>query len=274
MERILLVQNATHPNNASLHFACKIAAMTSSRLTGLFIENLYYTYIPAGTIDNPAYFAVEDTATVEKADIEQTIRIFNDTCARYAINADTSTDKGMPAEEVILESRFADLVIIDPAINFYNREEAIPSDFLKAILTNAECPVMLAPEEYDHLDEIIFCYDGSASSVFAIKQFTYLFPRLSGKKAMLLEVKHAAGLEFSETDSKMMEWLRLHYSHVYYNALKGDVEDELFAFLFLKKNMFVVMGAYGRSMFSKFFHKSHADLLIRAVDLPLFITHH
>jgi hypothetical protein len=34
------------------------------------------------------------------------------------------------------------------------------------------------------------------------------------------------------------------------------------------------MGAYGRSMLSNFFKKSNADVLMRVVDLPLFVTHY
>ena len=71
----------------------------------------------------------------------------------------------------------------------------------------------------------------------------------------------------------MMEWLRAHYSSVCYHVLKGESKDELFNYFFMHENKFIVMGAYGRSMLSNFFRKSEADVLIRMVDLPLFITH-
>ncbi|MGZ5190837.1 MAG: universal stress protein, partial [Flavisolibacter sp.] len=69
-------------------------------------------------------------------------------------------------------------------------------------------------------------------------------------------------------------WLSAHYISVDYQSLKGDVKDELFTWFFMKERKLIVMGAYGRPMLSRFFKKSNADVLIRSVDLPLFITHH
>ena len=274
MEKILLVLNAARPDMASINFACKIASMTHSRLTGVFVENMYFKYIPPGGIDNPAYFAAfDDTATVvHKADTEQSVRIFTEACTKKGIKVEVYIDKGEPLEEIIFESRFADLLIIDPAINFYNREETMPSDFLRELMVAAECPVLLTSTVMTVPDEVIFCYDGSASSVYAIKQFTYLMPQFASGRALLLEVKKST--ELSDSDKRMMEWLRSHYADVDYLSLSGDVKDALFSFLFMKKKKVVVMGAYGRSILSNIFRRSNADLLIRTVDLPFFITHH
>jgi len=46
-----------------------------------------------------------------------------------------------------------------------------------------------------------------------------------------------------------------------------------FDYLFKRKNMFLVMGAYGRNALSQFFKRSHADLLIETVTQPIFIAH-
>ena len=73
---------------------------------------------------------------------------------------------------------------------------------------------------------------------------------------------------------KTMELLRAHYKASTYHALKGEVNDELFDYFFMHENKMIVMGAYGRNMLSNFFKRSSADLLMRMVDLPLFIAHH
>ena len=80
--------------------------------------------------------------------------------------------------------------------------------------------------------------------------------------------------QFDRDHIRMMEWLRKHYQTVYYHALKGDVNDELFSYLFMKRKKMIVMGAYGRPLLSNLFKKSSADKLIHMLDLPLFITHH
>jgi hypothetical protein len=60
---------------------------------------------------------------------------------------------------------------------------------------------------------------------------------------------------------------------MYFEALKGETGTKLFDFLFKRKNMFLVMGAYGRNALSQFFKRSHADLLIKTVSQPIFIAH-
>ena len=276
MEKILLVINAHKPNLKSIDFACNIAALAHTNLTGLFIENLYFDYIPMAEAEYPSYFEIvkEKAGARVTADTEQAITIFKDECKRKGITAKTYIDKGEPIQETILESRFADLLIVDPAIGFYDREEQLPSHFVKELLAKAECPVLLSPEEFEYADEIVFCYDGSASAVFAIKQFTYLLPEFRSKKVMLLEVNKTGDEEFDEGHRRVMDLLRAHYPSVSYHALKGDVKNELFTYFFMKSKKIIVLGAYGRSLLSNFFKKSKADMLLRTVDLPLFIAHH
>jgi len=276
MEKILLVINAHNPDVFSIDFACRVVNLSHTKLTGLFIENLYFEYIPVNAIDEPSYFsAVSTTANATVAvDTDQSIRLFKEECLRRGIRPEVYIDQGEPIREIIFESRFADLVIVDPKVSFYNREEPLPSHFVKEILAKAECPVLLAPERFETIEKIVFCYDGSASSVFAIKQLTYLLPQLYDKKAMLLEVSRRSEEEFTESHRRMLDWLRSHYRNVYYHSLKGDVKDELFNYFFKKQKVLIVIGAYGRSMLSNFFRKSNADVLIRMVDLPIFITHH
>lgn len=276
MEKIILVINAHNPDVFTIDFACRIANLAKSKLIGLFIENVYFEYVPIDGMNGGSYFAtINKTANSSVvADTDQSIRLFKEECLRKGIKPDVYVDKGEPIQEIVFESRFADLLIIDSQVNFYNRDEPLPSHFVKEILARAECPVLLAPEKFENIEEIVFCYDGSASSVFAIKQLTHLLPELNDRKVLLLEVSHKSEEEFTESHRRMMDWLRSHYPAVYYHSLVGEVKEELFNYFFKKENILIVIGAYGRSMLSNFFKKSSADVLIRTIDLPIFITHH
>jgi hypothetical protein len=122
------------------------------------------------------------------------------------------------------------------------------------------------------MDEVIFAYDGSASSVFAIKQFTYLFPVFKNKKAVVVNVNKQERSAIDE-QFKMKEWLSAHYQDVNFVILSGNASDELFGYLLEKKNAIVVLGAYGRGILSRFLKPSHASLLLRTINLPIFIAH-
>jgi nucleotide-binding universal stress UspA family protein len=56
-------------------------------------------------------------------------------------------------------------------------------------------------------------------------------------------------------------------------VLKGDASDELFGFLIDWKNAIVVLGGYGRGILSRFLKPSHASLVLRTINLPIFIAH-
>jgi hypothetical protein len=274
MQKILLVINAEKANTEVISFACKVAALSGAKLTGLMIENIYLEYIPSASLEAPSYFTtVRPVNAAVKADNDQMIQLFKDECKTKKINSEVITEFDDPLKQVVFESRFADLLIIDPQVTVFEGEEQLPSHFVKEVLAKAECPVLLAPEKFNDVEEIDFCYDGSASSVFAIKQFTYLMPQFKGKKVRVLEVKTGNKEEYNDADRKIMEWLRANYPSVCYHAFNGDVKNELFAYFFMSKNKIIVMGAYGRSILSNFFKRSSADILIRTVDLPLFIAH-
>ena len=276
MQTMLLVINARQPQLSTVEFACRLAALTHSKLTGLFVENLY-TREDRPSVTEGSYFkavAEKGVDTTVATDADQAVTLFLRECAIHQVPTTVLVNKGEPIQEVLRESRYADLLIVEPGINFYGDEEQLPSHFTKEMLANAECPVLLAPEKAATAEEVVFCYDGSASSVFAIKQFTYLLPEYKNKKVVLLEVKNDAEENNNESHQRMMDWLQAHYSQVNYKILTGNASDELFTYFFMKENRMVVMGSYGRSALSNLFRRSAADPLIRAVDLPLFITHY
>jgi hypothetical protein len=279
MEKILLALDARNIHTNTVDFACYIANLTQSRLTGVFLENLLADDQPVLQETGPgASFQDRATATVPDqtqppGSTEENIRSFRESCQCRSVSAFTHRDRGVPLEEMVEESRFADLVIIDPETSFSRKNEAVPGRFVKDILQETECPVITAPYSFESIDTIIFAYNGSPSSVFAIKQFTYLFPQLRQKKIIVVNVrfKEEAAIE---QQYKMKEWLRQHYTDIEFKILTGDPSDELFGFLIEKKNSIVVMGAYGRSMLSRFLKPSHARLIVKTVNLPIFIAHH
>ena len=140
-------------------------------------------------------------------------------------------------------------------------------------MEDSECPVIIAPEKFDAIDEIIFTYDGSASCVFAMKQFTYLFPELADKKVTIFHVNEN-GTWPDDEKKQLTSWVQNHFSAVGFDSRNGDPTYELLAYLFLKKNIFIVMGAYGRSAFSRYFKHSTADILMKTITQPIFIAHH
>lgn len=278
MGKILLAIGAVIPNKKAFDFACFLARLTKSSITGIFFENLLAnekavleTSHGLATME----WEVDETSPAYKAkmkNIEKNISSFKESCLKEGIRYNVHRDRGVPAIELIDESRFADLIVIDAETSFNKIYEGSPTEFVKDILKKTECPVIIAPEIFESIDEIVFTYDGRASSVFAIKQFTYLFPQLHNKKTVIIQANEK-GIWDDPDKYNFSEWLQEHYTNLHFEALKGETEKTLFDYLLKRKNIFIVMGAYGRNAVSSLFSHSRADLLIKTLTQPIFIAH-
>lgn len=260
MKRILVAIDTKQVNVHLIDFACYIARLTHSRLTGVFLD--------AETAE-----LVYSEPAAKNSLSGESIRLFREACTNRGTNCSVCNEISIPAADLIKESRYAELQIVDPDMSLTEKKEELPSAFIKDILAHSECPVIMAPFNFYEVDEIVFAYDGSAGSVYAIKQFTYLFPEFSGKKITVVQVNED-GKNLYTGKEHVGELLQLHYSSIGYQLLQGKAADELFGYLLTKKNVFIVMGAFGRSMLSGLIRHSTAELIIRTINQPMFIAHH
>lgn len=276
MEKILAAMNPLDPNKKIMDFALYLARLTKSRITGIFLEKTLAGKLVQRDLHGfPIAFADSEAARNKMADsarVEEAISNFKKVCSDSGVLFEIHRDHGMPIEDVIAESRFSDMLIVDAAMTFNQNSEETPIRFVEDIIKESQCPVIVAPEEFDKLDEIVFCYNGAFDSIFAIKQFTHLFPQLENKRLIILEVIENKKSRNQE-DTLFTDWLRNHYSNFKYEIINGQVNLMLFDFLFKRKNIIIVMGAYGRDALSTFFKKSTAEPLIKIITQPIFISH-
>ncbi len=276
MEKILLALDGTNLHTPALDFACWLGGLTHSKITGVFLENLAAEedLVVQDAGRTGLAWQVDkgcDAYARKNVLVEKNIEFFKQACERRAASYAVHRDAGEPAREIVYESRFADLLVVDAETSFNKKFEGTPTAFVKDTLADAECPVIIAPENFEGIEEIVFTYDGSRSSMFAIKQFCYLLPKLDDKKVTLLRVKNQEPAAYGEAALK--EWLSSHYSSIGFETLEGDTETELLGYLLKKKNVFIVMGAFGRNMLSRFFKHSRAEIVIKTITQAIFIAH-
>lgn len=279
MQKIIFATDGLSLNYDSLKFACFLAQLTNSKLTGIFLENLVenekFVLRPAyGTVYADWEVNESSPAFVEKMNkIKKNISSFREFCEKNAVRSEVRLDPGVPLHELISETRFADLLVISAGTTFERNDDAWPTDFIKNVLKDSECPVMVAPEQFDSIEELIFTYDGGRSSALAIRQFTYLFPLLNDRKVTVIQV-NKKGEWPPEEKQNIREWLQTHYYSVNFESLKGSAEDVMLPYLFGKKRVLIVMGAFGRSAMSMFFRQSRAEKIMQMIPQPIFISHH
>lgn len=251
MEKILLLIDHHGMSRSAFDCACYLAELSRSALTAIFVHS----------------------EKDQQDKIGENIIAFEQACKQKSIRWYTHPQYICRTEELIIESRFADLLIVNAESTLDGSPDAPPTNFVKDVLSRSECPVVVAPLTFTGIEEILFAYDGTAAAVYAIKQFSYLFPKLSDTKLIFLQVEDQGASEIINHD-KIGEFLKMHYSAIGYKLLHGSASQELFSYLIGKKNVFVITGAYGRKMISAFFKESTADLLLKGANHPIFIAHH
>lgn len=278
MKRILLAIDALNPDVNSLDFACFLGRLSKSKVTGVFLENLKTEEKPLAKIMQAsanAEWGIKEDSDEYKTKTEQkkkNIALFSEGCISREVGYKMITFQEAPAAKLIEETRYADLLVVDAETSFNKNFEGPPTEFVKDVLKNAECPVIIAPERFEAIDEIAFAYTNSASSIFSIKQFSYLFPALKDKKIRVIHI-NKEGKWPVEEKNKLMEWLQNYYTDINFEALAGEPESTLFGSFLNSRNTFIVMGAYGRNSLSQFLKHSYADLLMNTITQPIFIAH-
>lgn len=275
MDKILYVTDAVQMNMQCLDFACFLCNLTHSRLTGAFLENMEHETRSRHAIQHVGPGAGLPGRTIREIKevyCEGNIQHFKDACEVRGVNCNVHHDRGVPILEVIEESRYADLIVVDACTSFTESREGVPTGFVKEMLKQSECPVVLAPENFEGIDEIIFAYDNSRSAAFAIKQFTRLFPQLRDRKALILSVVEPGKTTIDKY--KLKEWLKDHYDNIEFVIIEDrHTRTRLLDYILGKEHAFVVMGAYGRSMLSNLVSASHARSIVGIVAQPVFIAH-
>ncbi len=273
MKKILLVFDGSNFSEAAFEFARRLNELHPILLTCAFLPHTElmqlwsYADAAASSLFMPA--AKEN----EAAQLQEHIEHFTKQCK--AANIDYRVHKDyfdFSLSELIKESRFADLVILGNETFYENNDTGISKSHLTDVLHDAKCPVLLVPENFKFPESIILSFDGSDDSIYAIKQFTYLFPELTDRETILVyasEVPDAALPEKNLTE----ELLSIHFSNLSFYTLEANPGEYFGTWLSEKKSTMLVSGSYGRSRLSALFRKSFAASIIEARQLPIFIAH-
>jgi len=171
------------------------------------------------------------------------------------------------------ESAFSDMIIIDSHTSFFTIGNNSPSPFLKDFLADSHCPVLIVPHTYTFFDKAVLCYDGTPSSVYAIKSFSYLFPDMADLKTTVISINEKPTNHLKDAHN-FKDLIHMHYKGAEFEVLAGDANEELIKYLQANGgHSIVVMGAYGRNAISRLFHQSLSNKVIKELNTPVFITH-
>ncbi len=257
-----MMQYILHLNNAQ-----PIAAI------GMFLPTVEMVEVPysfGGVPAGPLYVAESEENNESLLNAE--IRKFTDFCTANNIEYKVHNDfTHQVIAKIVDESRFADLLVLDNAAFYANLGAETQNDYISELLHKLECPCFMIPGVYEVPKNIIMAYDGSEQSIYALKQFSYMFPEYSKTQVLLVYFNQSKeGVPHRE---EMEELMSYHYFNVSIFKLKIDPAKDLDQWVRDNGASMFVAGAYSRSFFSELFHKSFVNEIVKEHKIPVFVSH-
>ena len=275
MQRILAAISISNFTEKKLRSFIDCAEFSGGKLDLALIDNDIPVPIVA-TFEGVGYFDYSkiDDEYYKERDKKNSLAVETayEVCDSLGLRTSIVLNRPITSQELSQEATFADLLVLDHAIPFDPYSANGYTLGMQELLQTAPCPVLILRDGAIDIEELIFTYNGTASSIYAIKQFTQLFPGLSDRPVSLLYVGDGDSTSVPHHEN-IMSYLQYHYSKIGVRVLKGRPSAEIMAFLRNRKTALVTFGAYGRSNLSRFFHPSDADNTLRILKLPVFITH-
>ena len=258
-------------------YALNLAKQTNTHLVGVFLDDPTYTSYKV--YDLISKEGVSEERLKKKEEKDKLLRAeaaadFEQACKQAGLQFTLHHDRKIAIHDLVHETIYSDLMIISAKETLTHYPENLPTRFIRELLSESQCPVLLVPDKYKPIQKIILLYDGEPSSVHAIKMFSYLLPVMKHLDVEVIAVNPVNSSLHLPDNKLMKEFMKRHYPKVKYTILKGWAEDEIIQHLHqISENVLVVMGAYQRSTVSRWFRESMADILMKEVKFPLFIAH-
>ena len=276
MKNILVVIDGLNFSDSQLDSVLYISRLMKGKLTValLEVEPSPFPMLLPGVQEAMFYSHASMAAHVrERHDqVVANTEKLREACTGRGMEITLHTYTEAPLESVIRESRFADVLLVMHSLSFSGLQQSDPPGFLQALLSEAECPVLTLPDGMRVIKEIVLTYNGTFSSMFAIRSFFQLMPLLALRKVKLVCVAEN-NRDTIPHEQLLRQYLKGLCPKAEYIILRGDPAKSLLTHLRYSKHTLVTFGAYGRSRTSRFFNSSIADDTLGLGHLYTFITH-
>jgi hypothetical protein len=277
MKKIIAAFDSLKFSESTQEYAIHIAKLTNAHIVGVFLDDVTYTSYKIYeliTSEGASEKKLREYDAKDKSTRDKAVSNFENACRIAGLNYSIHRDRNVALQDLLHESIYADLLVIDRKETLSHYEEAVPTRFVKDLLADVQCPVLLAPSDFNRTEKLVFLYDGEPSSVHAVRMYGYLFPVPEHTEAEVVSVLGNDNTLHMPDNRLMKEFMKRHYKGVVYKILKGIPEEEIVHYLREQsQNTMIVLGAYRRGRVSRWFRQSMADVLMKELKSPLFIAH-
>jgi nucleotide-binding universal stress UspA family protein len=277
MKKIIAAFDGLKYAESTRDYAIQLAKQTNAHLVGVYLDDPTYTSYKIydnATTEVVSEHKLQKLEAKDKLTREIAAQDFEQACKQASVQFTVHHDRNIAGLDLKHESIYADLLIINSGETLTHYSETVPTRFIRDLLIDVQCPVLVVPKKYKPVDKIILLYDGEPSSVYALKMFSYILPKLKELDTEVITV-NPVNTTLHVPDNKLMkEFMKRHYPKATFTVIQGIPEEEIVQALKLQsEHALVVLGAYKRGAVSRWLRESIADILLKELKLPLFIAH-
>lgn len=277
MKKFIVAVDGLKYSISTYNTAVYLAKQSGAHLVGVFLDDITYHSFKMYDLVGEDGASEEKISLMQEKDLERrtaAVEEFERICENAAITYTIHHDRNIAINELLHESVFADLILINGSETLTHYTENKPTRFIRSLLSETQCPILIIPDDYQPVNNISFLYDGESSSVHAIRTFGYLFPGLMDKSCEVVTVNTNEKQKKQLPHAKLLsEFMKRRFPRATYVAMEGIPENELVKHFRYAKNTLLVLGAYRRGTMSRWLRPSLADCLMQELRLPIFIAH-
>lgn len=277
MKKIIAAIDGLKYSKATTECAISISKLSSAHLVGVFLDDFTYNSYNIYDLMVKKGVTAQELKQHEESDKHKRMKAvqeFEKSCQEAGVNYSLHHDQNFALQELLHESIYADLLVIDSRETLTHYDEALPTGFIRDLLINVQCSVLLLPSDYRPFKKVSLLYDGEPGSVHAIKMFSYLLPEFQSTPSQVITVKASDEDKHLPDNHLMREFMKRHFPSTNFIVLKGNPEMNITDHLRQDDHeQLVVLGAYRRNMVSRWLKPSMADHLMKELKSALFISH-
>lgn len=138
-------------------------------------------------------------------------------------------EDGCLPQEFIRETQYADLLIINQETynaSVNNEGESMP---FRILLELAGCPVLVLPKDIANVEQVVITFDGTATAMRGIKQFSYLLPDVGYRLPVTVLATYGEDGPPSMEEKLFIEYLKQHFTNLALHKLCNDTEHTIYS---------------------------------------------
>ena len=163
MNKIIAAFDGLKYAAATRDYSIALVKISNAHLFGVFLDDPTYTSYKIYELvadEGVSEEKMNQLDAKDKTTRADAAKDFEQHCQKAAIEYSIHHDHQVAIQDLKHESVYADLLLIGASETVTHYEEKMPTRFIRDLLADAQCPVLLLPDQFTPIEKVVLLYDG------------------------------------------------------------------------------------------------------------------